>query len=402
MATHRIQRRESRERVEPAQHFFATCPRGLEEALAAELNELGLRDVEVGNAGVAFTGEWVDCQRANLTSRIASRVLWRVGRGRYRNEDEIYRMAHALPWPRWFDVDRTIRVNVAAIRSPLRSLEFVTLRIKDAVCDKFREQDDRRPSVDTLAPDMRIHAFLTADEATLYLDTSGDALFKRGWRRQSGEAPLRENLAAGILRLTGWTPAEPLFDPMCGSGTFLVEAAQMARGIAPGLDRSFAFEKFLHHDVATWQRVRDEVRNLERPDMVMSISGVDRDPAALAAVKRNLVDAGVGGSVRVTQGDVLDVSPPAEQGVLVTNPPYGVRMGDSDALAEFYPRLGNALKQRFAGWRAFLFSADTRLPKLIGLKAQRRTPLYNGALECRLYEYRIIAGSLRRPVAAVS
>lgn len=402
MATHRIQRRESRERVEPAQHFFATCPRGLEEALAAELNKLGLRGVEVGNAGVAFTGEWVDCQRANLTSRIASRVLWRVGRGRYRNEDEIYRMAHALPWPRWFDVDRTIRVNVAAIRSPLRSLEFVTLRIKDAVCDKFREQDDRRPSVDTLAPDMRIHAFLTADEATLYLDTSGDALFKRGWRRQSGEAPLRENLAAGILRLTGWTPAEPLFDPMCGSGTFLVEAAQMARGIAPGLDRSFAFEKFLHHDVATWQRVRDEVRNLERPDVVVAISGVDRDPAALAAVKRNLVDAGVGGSVRVTQGDVLDVSPPAEQGVLVTNPPYGVRMGDADALAEFYPRLGNALKQRFAGWRAFLFSADTRLPKLIGLKAQRRTPLYNGALECRLYEYRIIAGSLRRPVAAVS
>lgn len=402
MATHRIQRRESRERVEPAQHFFATCPRGLEEALAAELNELGLGGVEVGNAGVAFTGEWVDCKRANLTSRIASRVLWRVGRGRYRNEDEIYRMAHALPWPRWFDVDRTIRVNVAAIRSPLRSLEFVTLRIKDAVCDKFREQDDRRPSVDTLAPDMRIHAFLTADEATLYLDTSGDALFKRGWRRQSGEAPLRENLAAGILRLTGWTPAEPLFDPMCGSGTFLVEAAQMARGIAPGLDRSFAFEKFLHHDVATWQRLRDEVRNLERPDVVMSISGVDRDPAALTAVKRNLVDAGVGGSVRVTQGDVLDVSPPAEQGVLVTNPPYGVRMGDADALAEFYPRLGNALKQRFAGWRAFLFSADTRLPKLIGLKAQRRTPLYNGALECRLYEYRIIAGSLRRPVAAVS
>jgi putative N6-adenine-specific DNA methylase len=227
-------------------------------------------------------------------------------------------------------------------------------------------------------------------------------LFKRGWRRQSGEAPLRENLAAGILRLTGWTPADPLFDPMCGSGTFLVEAALMAKGMAPGGGRSFAFEKFLHHDAATWQRVRDEVRNLERPDAVMSISGIDRDAAALAAVKRNLTDAGVGGSVRVALGDVLEVSPPAESGVLVTNPPYGVRMGDADALADFYPHLGNALKQRFAGWRAFLFSADTRLPKLIGLKAQRRTPLYNGALECRLYEYRIIAGSLRRPVAAAS
>lgn len=402
MATHRIQRRESRDRLEPAQRFFATCPRGLEAALGEELSELGLRGVEVSNAGVAFAGEWPDCQRANLQSRIASRILWRVGHGRYRNEDDIYKMAYALPWSKWFEVERTIRVNVAAIRSPLRSLEFVTLRIKDAVCDRFREQDDRRPSVDTLAPDMRIHAFLTADEATLYLDTSGDALFKRGWRKQSGEAPLRENLAAGILRLTGWTPAEPLFDPMCGSGTFLVEAAQMAKGMAPGGGRSFAFEKFLHHDASTWQRVRDEVRNLERPDAVMSISGTDRDAAALAAVKRNLTDAGVGGSVRVALGDVLEVSPPAEPGVLVTNPPYGVRMGDTDALADFYPHLGNALKQRFAGWRAFLFSADTRLPKLIGLKAQRRTPLYNGALECRLYEYRIIAGSLRRPVAAAS
>lgn len=400
MATHRIQRRDLRDRVEPAQRFFATCPRGLEAALAEELNELGLHGVAVDNAGVAFAGEWPDCQRANLMSRIASRILWRVGHGRYRSEDDIYRMAQALPWPSWFDVDRTIRVNVAAIRSPLRSLEFVTLRIKDAVCDRFREKDDRRPSVDTLGPDMRIHAFLTADEATLYLDTSGDALFKRGWRQRSGEAPMRENLAAGILRLTGWTPAEPLFDPMCGSGTFLVEAAQMAKGIAPGGGRSFAFEKFLHHDGSAWQRLRDEVRNLERPDAVMSISGTDRDAAALAAVKRNLTDAGVGGSVRVAPGDVLEVPPPADTGVLVTNPPYGVRMGDADALAEFYPRLGNALKQRFAGWRAYLFSADVRLPKLIGLKAQRRTPLYNGALECRLYEYRIIAGSLRRPAAA--
>lgn len=402
MATHRIQRRESRDRIEPAQRFFATCPRGLEVVLGDELNELGLRGVEVGNAGVAFTGEWPDCQRANLQSRIASRILWRVGHGRYRNEDEIYRLVYALPWSRWFDVDRTIRVNVAAVRSPLRSLEFVTLRIKDAVCDRFREQGDRRPSVDTLAPDMRIHAFLTADEATLYLDTSGDALFKRGWRTQSVEAPLRENLAAGILRLTGWMPTEPLFDPMCGSGTFLVEAAQVALGIAPGRGRQFAFEKFLHHDVAAWQRLRDEVQVLERRDATMSIFGTDRDPTALAAVKRNLQDAGVGGSVRVGLGDVLEVPPPAEGGVLVTNPPYGVRMGEADALAEFYPRLGDGLKQRFAGWRVFLFSADSRLPKLIGLKAQRRTPLFNGALECRLYEYRIIAGSLRRTVAAAS
>ena len=169
MATHRITRKEPRERADVPNRFFAPCPRGLEAALADELNALGLPNVEAGNAGVAFTGEWSDCQRANLNSRIASRILWRVGKTRYRSEEDIYRMAFTLPWHRWFDVERTIRVNVAAIRSPLRSLEFVTLRIKDAVCDRFRENCDRRPSVDTVQPDMRIHAFLTEDEATLYL-----------------------------------------------------------------------------------------------------------------------------------------------------------------------------------------------------------------------------------------
>lgn len=399
MATHRITRREPRERVEPANRFFATCPRGLEAALAEELTALGLQDVEADSAGVAFAGAWLDCQRANLLSRIASRILWRVGHGRYRGEEDIYKMAYALPWSRWFDVDCTIRVNVAAIRSPLRSLEFVTLRIKDAVCDRFREQGDRRPSVDTLAPDMRIHAFLTADEVTLYLDTSGDALFKRGWRKRAGEAPLRENLAAGILRLTGWTPQEPLFDPMCGSGTFIVEAAQMALNIAPGRGRQFAFEKFATHDAAAWQQVRDAAVAAERPHAEFSVSGADTDRAALTAVKRNLGDAGVAGTVRVELADVLEVAAPAAGGVMVANPPYGVRMGDTDALAAFYPQLGNALKQRWTGWRVFLFSADPRLPKMIGLKAQRRTPLYNGALECRLFEYRMIEGSLRRPTA---
>ena len=399
MATHRIARKEPRDRVAVSNRFFASCPRGLEAALADELGALGLADVALGNAGVAFSGEWSDCQRANLNSRIASRILWRVGKVRYRTEDDIYRMAFALPWQRWFDVERTIRVNVAAIRSPLRSLEFVTLRIKDAVCDRFREHSDRRPSVDTVQPDMRIHAFLTEDEVTLYLDTSGDALFKRGWRKRSGEAPLRENLAAGILRLTGWTPDEPLYDSMCGSGTFLVEAAHMALGIAPGRGRSFAFEKFLTHDAGQWQEVREAARSMETPARAMTIYGTDTNRAALTAVRGNIQDAGVADNVRVELGDVLEVPAHSTHGVMVANPPYGVRIGDSQELAEFYPSLGNALKQRYAGWRVFLFSADVRLPKLIGLKARRRTPLFNGALECRLYEYQMVEGSLRRPVA---
>ena len=378
--------------------FFATCPRGLESALADELTSLGLPDVCAGNAGVAFGGGWEACHRANLHSRIASRVLWQLGQGRYDHEDDIYELANALPWTDWFSVERTIRVHVSAIGSPLKSLEFITLRIKDAVCDRFRAQVGARPSVRTVEPDMRIHAFLTTNEVTLYLDTSGEPLFKRGWRRRSVEAPLRENLAAGILRLTGWKADEPLFDPMCGSGTFIVEAAQIALGVAPGAGRHFAFERFAHHDAASWGAVRDAAASARQPVRELAIFGSDTDRSALTAAKDNLREAGVGGAAKIQFADVLTLAPPAETGVLIANPPYGVRMGDSDELAAFYPLLGNALKRGFAGWRAFLFSGDPRLPKLIGLKPQRRTPLFNGAIECRLLEYRIVSGTMRRPV----
>jgi putative N6-adenine-specific DNA methylase len=234
---------------------------------------------------------------------------------------------------------------------------------------------------------------------TLYLDTSGEPLFKRGWRRHAVEAPLRENLAAGILRLTGWTAEEPLFDPMCGSGTFLVEAAQLARAVAPGLGRGFGFEKLAFHDAALWARVRTEAQARVPAPARPIVFGADLDAKALSVTRSNLRDAGVADAVRLEQADVLDVRPPADGGVAVMNPPYGVRIGDAEQLAGFYPRLGDALKQRFAGWRVFVFSADLRLPKLIGLRAQRRTPLFNGALECRLYEYRMIAGTLRHRAA---
>jgi len=230
------------------ERFFASCPRGLEPVLGAELAALGAAQVEIVDGGVAFGGALALCYAVNLESRVASRVLWRVGGAGYRSEEDIYRAARALPWPRFFDVSRSIRVNVSAIKSPVKSLEFVTLRVKDAACDAFREAHGARPDVDTQTPDVRIHAFLTRDEATFYLDTSGDALFKRGWRTVAGEAPLRENLAAGILKLAGWSAPTPLLDPMCGGGTFLVEAAMMALDVAPGLDRSFGFERLASYD----------------------------------------------------------------------------------------------------------------------------------------------------------
>jgi putative N6-adenine-specific DNA methylase len=375
--------------------YFAPCPRGLEGALAVELDQLRAGDIAATDGGVAFTGPLELAYSANLESRLASRVLWRVGGGAYRDERDVYALAQGLDWPRWFRADRTLRVDVAATRSPLKSLEFATLRIKDAVCDRHRAASGTRPSVSKDRPDVRVHAYLTADQATFYLDTSGEPLFKRGFRRETAEAPLRENLAAGLLRLAGWRPGLPLLDPMCGSGTIAVEAALIALDIAPGLKRTFGFQRLAWYDGPTWQRIKQAAQRRMRPPVPAGIYASDDDARAIEQCEANLVATGVAGAVAVERIDALSRAAPAPSGVIVTNPPYGIRLADSAALAAFYPRLGDALKQRFAGWTAHLFSGDSRLPKLIGLKASRRTPLYNGALECRLYEYRLIAGSAR-------
>src|SRR5487761_1894292 len=237
--------------------FFAPCPRGLEKLLAGELASFGAADVRPPDGGVAFSGDWPLCYRANLQSRLASRILWRVKDATpFRNEQDVYKTVYDLPWTRWFDVNDTILVKVTAIKCPLKSLEFITLKIKDAVCDKFRAEKDARPSVAKLDPDMRIHAFFEGEKFTLYLDSSGDALYKRGVRIHTNIAPLRENLAAGILMMAGWKPGIPLLDPMCGSGTFLIEAAQMSLNIQPGIARDFGFENLKNFDAPKWQAMR--------------------------------------------------------------------------------------------------------------------------------------------------
>jgi putative N6-adenine-specific DNA methylase len=251
--------------------------------------------------------------------------------------------------------------------------------------------------VDTRSPDVRIHLFLTRDEATFYLDTSGEPLFKRGWRVSAGDAPLRENLAAGILKLAGWALPVPLFDPMCGSGTFLIEAAMMALQAAPGANRAFGFERLANFDAGRWRAIREEALSMRKPAQPLPIHGSDKSGAIVALARENLRAAGLSDVVHVKQMDILDGGPPASSGILVTNPPYGERLDDPEQLALFYPRLGDVLKRRFAGWTAYILSADQRLPKLFRLQASRRIPLYNGALECRLYEYRLVSGSMRRP-----
>ena len=381
--------------------FFATCPRGLERVLADELAALGAREVTPVDGGTAFTGELALCYAANLESRIASRILWQVGHARYRTEHDIFDAARALAWPRFFDVRRTIRVNVSAIKSPVKSLDFVTLRVKDAVCDAFRAKNGTRPDVDTQSPDVRVHAFLTREEVSFYLDTSGEALFKRGWRAAGGEAPLRENLAAGILKLAGWAAPATLYDPMCGSGTFLIEAAMMALDAAPGANRAFGFEKLENFEEKKWRALRAKAVARPKPAHPLPLHGADKLGSVLKIARENLAAAGIENAIQLKQMDILDGSPPEPPGVVVMNPPYGERLAEVD-LPAFYPRMGDALKQRYAGWTAYILSADMLLPKLIGLKASRRTPLFNGALECRLFEYKVIAGSMRRPKSTAS
>ena len=380
------------------QRFFATCPRGLEQLLSEDLVAAGGREIKIVPGGGSCSGTLEVAYRANLHSRIATRVLWRIASADYRNEADIYKLANDLDWSKLFSVDRSIRVYVTAIKSPLKSLEYITLKVKDAVCDRFRAETGRRPSVNTKMPEVRIHLFITDHEATLYLDTSGEPLYMRGHKVAKVGAPLKENLAAGILRLSGWKPGVPLLDPMCGSGTFLLEAAQISLNDAPGLIRSpgeFGFEQLKSFDATLWRKLQREAADERLQAGALPLFGSDLTADAVARTRQNLAHAGVNDLVTLECSDLLQRKAPAASGIMVTNPPYGERLGDEDELAAFYPSLGNALKQQFAGWSCWFLSADIRLPKLIRLQTSRKIPLYNGNLECRLYNIEIIAGSMR-------
>ncbi len=377
--------------------FFAPCPRGLEAVLVDELTHLGASDVEATAGGVAFRGPFALCYRVNLQSRIASRILLRIAEGSYRDEHDVYDAAKAIRWQDWFTPQQTIKVKVSAHHCPLKSLDFVTLRVKDAVCDRFQFARGKRPTVDTHAPDMLIAVYLDTTTCTFYLDTSGEPLFKRGWRKSAGDAPIRENLAAGILRLAKWTPGTLLYDPMCGSGTFVIEAALMARRVAPGMGRHFAFEKLLVCDPRLLNDLRAELQAAELPVEPGLIHAADHSAHAIASIKANLTVAGSSEAVTLQQGDVLQLPAPAEAGLLVTNPPYGHRMGEGETLRTFYPPFGDHLKKHFCGWTVHIFTADLKLPGQLRLAPSRRVPLFNGAIECRLFEFRMVAGSLRKP-----
>ena len=374
--------------------------------------------LQAKRGGVVVQGDVAAAMRLNLECRLAQRVLWPLVHGTYASEHDLYALARQVAWPQWITPRQTLKVDVTAQRSPLTSLNFAALRIKDAVCDVLREATGERPSVDTQRPDLPLALHLTTTDATLYVDTSGQPLFKRGWRDaagQKGEAPLKETLAAALLAAAGWAGrAEdgPLFDPCCGAGTIAIEAAQIACGIAPGLNRHFAFERLLPFapQRPAWQRMKDAARARQHPSAVPIFAG-DVSFRMTDFATRNAERAGVAGTIAFLTADALQRPPPAERGVLVLNPPYGERIdpkgsaslrisgreafdGGGSASA-FHAALATHWKRHYAGWTAWVLSPDMKLPQALRLKESRRVPLWNGPIECRLFRFGLVAGSAR-------
>ncbi|OZI74182.1 THUMP domain-containing class I SAM-dependent RNA methyltransferase [Bordetella genomosp. 12] len=372
---------------------YAPCPQGLEDALTAEMQALGFDDAQAGRAGCAFSSDWSGIQRANLYSRLATRILVQVGQGNLNHEDELLDLAYSVPWERWFGPEDTLRVDTSAIKSPVHSLQYCNLRVKDGICDRLRDREGARPSIDTVRPDARVQLFMEGTHATLYLDTSGESLFKRGWRLDKGEAPLRENLAAGMLALAGWDPAAALVDPFCGSGTILIEAAWIALGVPPGISRPFGFERMRQHDARRWRDLKDDARSRIRTQLETPIVGYDIDERAIEFARANAERAWLTeDTIRFEVGDARHIQAPVEQGWIVTNPPYGERMEIAD---EFWREWSACLKHQFAGWQAHVISSDMKLPQRMRLKPVRRIPLHNGSLDCRLFAFELVRASYR-------
>lgn len=374
---------------------FATTNRGLESLLCDELTQFSATNLESVNAGVKFYADFEQIMQINLHSRLSSRIMLEVGFATYYNEEDIYNLAHKIKWNTWFNSDRTIKVTTSAINCPLTSLEFLNLKVKDAICDYFVEASSKRPSVDKKNPDMRIYNFLDKDTVTIYLDTSGEALFKRGYRNSKQEAPLKENLAYGLVQLTNWNSDLTLYDPMCGSGTILIESIYAALNIAPGLSRDFAMEKFNNFDKNKWTDLKKLANSQIKQNLKLKVYAGDISKVTLESARHNFAQANVTKYVEIISSDFLHKSKPSDNGILIANLPYGIRIKPED-LDQFYVDLATHLKNNYDGWNCYLLTNDLRLPKIMRLKPSKKTPLYNGSLDCRLFEFKMVKGSNRK------
>ena len=393
--------------------LFLPCAAGVEPYLAREVADIlqrPLAEVFAGRAGVGLQASWREAMQLNLHTRLAQRVLVRLRHGGYRSEDDIYAMARDVPWEMWFGVRQTFKVDITAQRSPLKSLNFAALRVKDALADRFRDREGERPSVEVRWPDVRVHVHLTTDQMSLFIDTSGEPLFKRGWREDKGDAPLKETLAAAMLAASGWsqplddapagvTQGLPLYDPCCGSGTIAIEAAQIACGMAPGMQRHFGFEKLRLFDRTVWHQLRQQAIDATHAPLA-EVHGSDVAFRMVDFARRNAERAGVDEAVQLRGGDALQRKPPCDKpGVMLLNPPYGERIeaagvaGRQRAITEsegdFFLQLAQHWRAHFGGWTAWVLTPDLKLPGRMRLKENRRVPLWNGPIECRLFRFQM-------------
>ena len=367
--------------------YFAQTPRGLEPVLLAEMEGLGLAGLRPVDGGVWFEGTPEDCYRSNLWLRTATRVLKEFARFDCPDENALYRQAARLDWDRVMNVDQTLAVKVRLGVSGFTHTHFLAQRIKDAVADSFRAATGKRPSVDTRNPDILIHAHLHQGMAVLSLDSSGQPLFKRGWRQAKGPAPLKENLAAGLVLLTGWKGETPFYDLMTGAGTLPIEAAMIAGNRAPGLLREgFGFQGWPGYNEALWTRLKTEARSLARP-IGVELFAQDLDPVQVEQAKSNAKAAGVEEAIRFSAGDFRQFTPQTPGGLLLVNPPYGERLERQPDIPGLYKELGDVLKQRCKGLQGWVFTLSGEPVKSIGLRPSKRVILYNGPLECRLLKF---------------
>ena len=435
--------------------LFLPCAAGVEPLLATEVQRTTGIVGKAWRAGVQLQGSWRDALQLNLHSRLAQRVLIELAHNQYRSEQDLYNAAANVAWEIWFTPKQTFKVEITAQHSPLTSLNFAALKIKDAVADRFRTKfNGVRPDVDTRWPDVRVYVHLTVDSVTIYIDTSGEPLFKRGWREDKGDAPLKETLAAAMIAASGWDllckEGLPLYDPCCGSGTIAIEAAQMACNIAPGINRRFAFQKYLPFQSHVWEGLLDQAGSaITEP--TAPVFGSDVSFRMVDFAERNAERAGVAEAVQFRGGDALQRMPPAPSGVMLVNPPYGERidvagvagvsaaegaqrrsqfqgqsidefgqpLGQDDAQREprrdrnanpareqaltesgeeasdFFPQLATHWKKNYAGWTAHVLTPDLKLPGKMRLKESRRVPMWNGPIECRLFRFDMVAGSAR-------
>ncbi len=378
----------------PKKHtFLAKTLYGLEEILAAELKAIGADGIEIMNRSVAFNGDREMLYKANLHLRTATRVLMPIKEFPVPDEQKLYQQVAAINWPRYFTVKETIAVDALVSHSSLTNSLYAAQKTKDAICDRFRAEQGKRPSVDLDTPDIRINLHIHENKATISLDASGESLGHRGYRLESGTAPLSEVLAAGIVYLTGWDGTINLIDPMCGSGTIVIEAALIARNIAPGINRKdFAFLNWRGADRKLFDRLVIEAKETIWPMPDIRIVGSDSDPKQISRAVKNARAAGVEKDILFSVKDFRDAIPPDPPGMVITNPPYGERQKISET-ARFYALIGDRLKAAYDGYIANVFTGNLKAAKQIGLRTSRRTKLYNSPLECRLLRYELYSGS---------